>query len=80
MLADLLFLQDVRTLFHGVMGISMRRMLRGEWTSTTALTNAAGEPTFGDLPTPLVPKEDYVATACRCLAFQRDTFTAVGTR
>src|SRR5262249_3071753 len=41
--------------FQGAMGMSMCRTPRCDRASTTALTNAAGEPTFGDSPTPLAP-------------------------
>ena len=41
--------------FHGVIGISMWRTPRCERASTTALTNAAGDPTLGDSPTPFAP-------------------------
>src|SRR6516225_10969498 len=41
--------------FQGAMGMSMCLTPKCDRASTTALTNAAGEPTLGDSPTPLAP-------------------------
>src|SRR5262249_47925773 len=41
--------------FQGVIGMSMCLTPRCDNASTTALTNAAGDPTFGDSPTPFAP-------------------------
>src|ERR1700730_5837067 len=45
----------IRQIFHGAIGISMCRIPRCERASTTAFTKAAGDPTFGDSPTPFAP-------------------------
>src|SRR3979490_3076780 len=67
-------------IFQGAIGISMCLTPKCDRASTTAFTKAAGDPTFGDSPTPLAPNGWWGDGVQVLPVSQFGVSTAVGTR